>query len=218
MRIHQPRCFGAIQAHAEGGCALQSTDNYADGPHHEFLFLPAARSMKRSITLPGLLAPPLLFIALLISGCDDRAPGAAPDKGETPLPSPLPSIAADDFPMASGPRPSETADPEACRACHAAQVDSWSGSHHALANRPLSAGEDLPTFSPPGQVRAGGASYGMTEHGGTSAIRAREADGSEQEYPLVGVIGHTPVRQYLASLPGNRLQATSAIRDMANDR
>ena len=174
--------------------------------------------MKRSITLPGLLAPPLLFIALLISGCDDRAPGAAPDKGETPLTSPLPSIAADDFPMASGPRPSETADPEACRACHAAQVDSWSGSHHALANRPLSAREDLPTFSPPGQVRAGGASYGMTEHGGTFTIRAREADGSEQEYPLVGVIGHTPVRQYLASLPGNRLQATSAIRDMANDR
>src|SRR5690606_40288757 len=102
--------------------------------------------------------------------------------------------------------------------CHAAQVDSWSGTHHALANRPPSAREDLPTFSPPGQVRAGGASYGMTEHGGTFTIRAREADGSEQEYPLVGVIGHTPVRQYLASLPGNPLQPTSAIRDIANDR
>jgi len=58
----------------------------------------------------------------------------------------------------------------------------------------------------------------MEERDGAFVVRTLTTDGSVEEYPLVGVIGHTPVRQYLALLPGNRLQAISAIYDVSKDR
>jgi predicted CXXCH cytochrome family protein len=49
-------------------------------------------------------------------------------------------------------------------------------------------------------------------------LRVISGEGPPVEYALVGVIGETPIRQYLAHLPGNRFQTISASYDVINDQ
>ena len=44
-----------------------------------------------------------------------------------------------------------------------------------------------------------------------------DPNGPDLIYKLVGVIGEEPLRQYLALLPGNKLQTISATYDVEND-
>jgi len=60
--------------------------------------------------------------------------------------------------------------------------------------------------------------YEMAQIDDAFKLRVIAEDGSIEEYDLVGVIGETPLRQYLAHFPGNRFQTISATYDVLNDR
>ena len=156
----------------------------------------------------------LLLIGLLIAACDGsdrRADGAA-----TALPPPsLPEAA---FPLSTGGQLPGATDIATCAGCHATQVDEWSASHHAHANRPVSPELDGPAFTPAREVREAGVTYRMERRGDEFLVSVVADDGTAIEYPLVGVIGHTPIRQYLAQLTGNRFQALSALYHVEEDR
>jgi len=160
----------------------------------------------------------VLCLALLLAGCDNPAPVATPQTDSSAqqqaTAAPPPAV----MPASHDQQTLQNTGPQVCSGCHADQVAEWSGSHHALANRPVSAELDRAAFTPKRQLQESGVTYEMEERDGAFVVRTLTTDGSVEEYPLVGVIGHTPVRQYLALLPGNRLQAISAIYDVSKDR
>ena len=185
---------------------------------HAYSRQPLARPVKSPASVVGLRLWALLWVAILLGGCDGRGQDGDPDTHVAPVPS-TPSAATDvSFPLVSKPRPSTAADPETCRACHVAQVDDWSVSHHAGANRPVSVALDAHAFTPSRDVHESGVTYHLTRQEDRFLVRVEAEDGTVEDYPLVGVIGHTPVRQYLAQLPGNRFQALSALYAVEQDR
>jgi len=106
---------------------------------------------------------------------------------------------------------------EACVECHAEEVEQWKTSHHAKANRPTSMQLDARAFTPVRQIEESGVTYEMALNGTEFELRVLNPDGPDLTYKLVGVIGETPIRQYLAVLPGNKFQTISATYDVLND-
>lgn len=107
---------------------------------------------------------------------------------------------------------------EACVQCHADEVEAWQHSHHAKANRPISTELDALAFSPTRQIKESGVTYQLSQEKDEFVLTVLQADGTSSRYPLIGVIGETPLRQYLAKMPGNKLQTISATYDVINDR
>jgi tetratricopeptide (TPR) repeat protein len=107
--------------------------------------------------------------------------------------------------------------PQACAQCHEKEVAEWEGSHHAKANRPVSVERDRDAFHPPREIKESGVTYRMEEADGNFSLKVIDAAGKETSYVLAGVIGETPIRQYLAVFPGNRLQTISASYDVTED-
>lgn len=108
--------------------------------------------------------------------------------------------------------------PDACVSCHEQAVTDWRESHHAKANRPVSIRNDAAAFTPTRHVYESGVTYEMTLVEESFKLRVIDEGHVIEEYDLVGVIGETPIRQYLAHLPGNRFQTISATYDVINDR
>ncbi len=108
--------------------------------------------------------------------------------------------------------------PQACVACHAEEVADWEQSHHAKANRPVSIERDLAAFDPPREIQESGVTYRMEAVDGEFWLRVIDSGGVTTSYPLVGVIGETPLRQYLAALPGGKFQTISATYAVLEDR
>lgn len=109
---------------------------------------------------------------------------------------------------------------DACVECHADAVEKWKKSHHGLANRPVSAAKDRAAFTPARRVEESGVIYEMAEATpGKFIMRVLdpETEAVQETYDLVGVIGYTPLRQYLAHLPGDKFQTISATYDVLND-
>lgn len=108
--------------------------------------------------------------------------------------------------------------PQACVECHAQEVADWERSHHAKANRPVSPERDRAAFEPAREIQESGVTYRMERVDEAFWLRVIDADGATTSYPLVGVIGETPLRQYLAALPGGHFQTISATYDVLGDR
>jgi predicted CXXCH cytochrome family protein len=107
--------------------------------------------------------------------------------------------------------------PDACVNCHADEVEDWKRSHHAKANRPVSVERDRAAFTPTRWIKESGVTYQLVEENEAFYLRVIKEDGSTVSYDLVGVIGETPLRQYLAHTPGNKFQTISATYDVLND-
>ncbi|MFT4901747.1 MAG: Flp pilus assembly protein TadD [Lentimonas sp.] len=122
------------------------------------------------------------------------------------------------FPASHHPARLAKIGPDACVKCHEDEVADWKSSHHAKANRPVSLRLDLAAFTPARTIQESGVTYLLTETNGDFKMTVIHADGRELIYDLVGVIGETPLRQYLAHLPGNKFQTISASYDVINDR
>ncbi|MGC6455324.1 MAG: cytochrome c3 family protein [Coraliomargaritaceae bacterium] len=121
------------------------------------------------------------------------------------------------FPYSHDPARMQAIGAEACVECHADEVAAWKRSHHAKANRPLDPELDGPAFTPARVVEESGVIYRMREESGAFIMEVLEADAVRESYELVGVIGETPIRQYLALLPGNKVQTISATYNVLND-
>jgi len=128
------------------------------------------------------------------------------------------SYAPGTFAISHNPERQAKIGPEACVECHADAVADWKTSHHAKANRPVSVEIDRPAFTPARRIQESGVTYEMAETDGKFELRVLHDDGKIDTYDLVGVIGYTPLRQYLALLPGNKFQTISATYDVLEDR
>jgi hypothetical protein len=122
------------------------------------------------------------------------------------------------FPISHNPERQAKIGPEACVECHADAVADWKTSHHAKANRPVSVELDRAAFTPARRIKESGVTYEMAETDGKFELRVIHDDDSVDTYDMVGVIGYTPLRQYLAHLPGDKFQTISATYDALEDR
>ncbi len=100
-----------------------------------------------------------------------------------------------------------------CKDCHAREFEGWRTSHHGLAERPLRADLDRAAFGhaavfpdEPGKMEA-------RVREGIYEFVPMEGGGNGSPIPLVRVIGHDPLRQFLVEAPGGRLQATENAWD-----
>ncbi len=105
----------------------------------------------------------------------------------------------------------------ACRDCHQESFDEWLPSDHAHANRPVSLALDRAAFQPPREIAAPGETFAFSTAADRFWMSVHAESGSEERYELDGVIAVTPLRQYLARLPGGRWQSTSVAYDPAQD-
>lgn len=142
----------------------------------------------------------------------------SPEKGYTASEKPAATTSGGPFPFSHDVERQSTIGPEACVECHAEAVESWRKSHHAKANRPVSASKDRAAFVPAQRVEESGVIYEMTEQDGQFVMHVIDNEVITETYTLVGVIGETPLRQYLAKLPGNKLQTISATYDVINQK
>jgi predicted CXXCH cytochrome family protein len=145
--------------------------------------------------LPLILTAACL-LPLAIAGCGQS--GDSPPGGE----------AADIRDQFHAP-PAAHADPEACRACHQAETEAWEGSHHHLANAPLTEEDHARFRRDPGGLLA---QRGMTWKYPSAPPVMLQEDGLPA-YPVVGTIGLTPLVQYLLEAPDGRLQTHDVAWD-----
>jgi tetratricopeptide (TPR) repeat protein len=107
---------------------------------------------------------------------------------------------------------------DSCRDCHREAYDEWARSHHGLAERPVRADLDDDALS---RAPSAGLTSGPAGRAPGSAtplphrIAARGLSGEVQALPVVGVIGHAPLRQYLVPSKGGRWQALQTAFDPA---
>lgn len=107
-------------------------------------------------------------------------------------------------------------DPEslACAACHPAIFDQWAGSQHANANRLVSDALDRAAFDPPTRVAHGSFVTTMKRSGRDAFdFLTVHSNGAPETFRAEAVIGITPLRQYLVTYPGGRLQTMDMSYD-----
>jgi predicted CXXCH cytochrome family protein len=101
---------------------------------------------------------------------------------------------------------------QACAGCHAAEFDTWKGSHHALAMQPVTAGNVLGDFSG-AQIEHFGITTTFFRDGDKFIVRTDGPHGALHEYPIAYTFGVYPLQQYLIATPGGRLQALGIAWD-----
>ncbi len=104
-----------------------------------------------------------------------------------------------------------------CAACHRAEFDAWTGSHHDLAMQVATAETVLGDFD----------DAVFTHHGVTSRffrrgdrffVNTEGPDGTPDDFELTHTLGVEPLQQYLAPFPGGRLQSLPIAWDTARNR
>ena len=101
-----------------------------------------------------------------------------------------------------------------CRECHAEAANKWVNSNHGLAERKFSPAMDKMAFSPKQTfVHRKDVSAAFLNDAGQPEINTRGPDNQKHNYPIERIIGNNPLRQFLISAPGNRLQACDVSFD-----
>jgi tetratricopeptide (TPR) repeat protein len=101
---------------------------------------------------------------------------------------------------------------ESCASCHAAEIDQWRGSQHALAMQHASESSVLGDFGESTFSYADIESRFFRRDGGFW-IRTDGPDGKLADFEVKYTFGVAPLQQYLVELPGGRLQAVSIAWD-----
>jgi len=102
---------------------------------------------------------------------------------------------------------------ESCRDCHRADYDLWKTSHHALAERPLSAATDQIAFNPSRSLKHGSETTTFQATNGQYQIVTLGIDSNRQPFRVERVFGHAPLVQFLTPFPGGRYQVHEASYD-----
>lgn len=100
-----------------------------------------------------------------------------------------------------------------CRDCHPTQHAAWESSHHGLAERPVTESMDRGAFDPARRFAHGTQTTDVSWKDGGAYVEADGADGIRKPLPVVRVIGHDPLRQFLVAFPGGRFQTLEASWD-----
>jgi predicted CXXCH cytochrome family protein len=102
-----------------------------------------------------------------------------------------------------------------CRSCHEDIFKSWSGSHHALAHRPVDARADADAFVPARDVTVNAVDYRLEWKDGKPAFAEKRGPAPADHYIAEFVLGHTPLRQYVVPAGNGRYQAAELTFDPA---
>ncbi len=102
-----------------------------------------------------------------------------------------------------------------CRDCHADVYKAWSGSHHALAHRPVDAQKDADAFAPGRDVTVNDIAYRLEWKDGNPSFTERRNGAVTDAYTAEFVLGHTPLRQYVVPAGDGRYQAAELTFDPA---
>jgi tetratricopeptide (TPR) repeat protein len=113
-------------------------------------------------------------------------------------------------------------DEAVCAACHAAEAEAWSRSHHALAMQPATLDTVLGDFADTTfEDESGRTRFFRVEPSGEEArwpdagfrVETTGPDGRPGVFAVPYVFGVEPLQQVLLALPGGRLQALSVAWD-----
>lgn len=100
-----------------------------------------------------------------------------------------------------------------CLECHATEHGAWHGSNHGLAERPVDESLDRTAFDPGRSFAHGSQTTVVAWNEGKPTVQADGLGGTRDPLPVVRVIGHDPLRQFLVEAPGGRLQTLEASWD-----
>lgn len=100
-----------------------------------------------------------------------------------------------------------------CRECHEDVHKAWSGSHHALAHRPVNAAKDAEAFTPGGPVKVNDIEYQLEWKDGKPTFLERRNGQQTDVYTAEFVLGHTPLVQYVVPSGSGRFQAADLTYD-----
>jgi predicted CXXCH cytochrome family protein len=100
-----------------------------------------------------------------------------------------------------------------CKTCHAKEYESWSKSHHGLAERPVDAAIDKAAFVPTRTFKHGTQESTVRATGDRFEVVTQGYETKPTAYPVERVIGVDPLRQFLTPAPGGRLQTLEASYD-----
>jgi predicted CXXCH cytochrome family protein len=139
--------------------------------------------MRRISPLPAAAAACIL----LLSGCGERT--ATPPVSD-PTPATVPQFVGS----------------TACRDCHSAEFDDWTGSDHQRAMQIASDDTVLGDFSG-AEFKYFGETTRFYRENGQFMIRTESADGTADTFRVSGTFGVTPLQQYLIDFPDGRKQA-----------
>ena len=101
---------------------------------------------------------------------------------------------------------------EVCSGCHAAQAQSWKGSHHAMAMLKATAATVRGDFSG-AQFEHFGVTSIFFRDGDKFMVRTDGPDGALHDYAIAYTFGIYPLQQYLIAMSGGRLQALGIAWD-----
>ena len=93
-----------------------------------------------------------------------------------------------------------------CSGCHAAQAQAWAGSHHQRALQPASLANATSAPFAGETAQAGSAQATFLSEAGVRTVRADDARGRIQDYPVGWVMGVWPLQQFLTVLPDGAWQ------------
>ncbi|HSH17411.1 MAG TPA: multiheme c-type cytochrome, partial [Verrucomicrobiae bacterium] len=99
-----------------------------------------------------------------------------------------------------------------CLECHRERHHAWLQSNHALAEREPSDALDRAAFDPPREFQHGSQVSAARVEGEQMVVRALGPGNEPRDLPVVRVIGHDPLRQFLVDI-GGRLQTLEASYD-----
>jgi tetratricopeptide (TPR) repeat protein len=160
-----------------------------------------AKGIVRMAVLFGSFAALIFFLIQVLSRKKDL-----PD--EASLRS-APSTAADGTTTRTAPYAGSLV----CRDCHREKYDSWSTSHHALAERPIRLDVDNAAFEPARSFEHGGESTRVALIGGKPEIQTLGFGGKLEGYAPTRVLGVFPLRQFIVMTRDGRDQALPAAFD-----
>ncbi len=101
----------------------------------------------------------------------------------------------------------------ACKACHAAEFDKWTGSHHGLAERPVTTEADKAAFDPPKTFHHGTQTTTVQWQNGGAEITTPGFDNKTAAYHVERVIGTDPLEQFLINGANGRVHTMEATWD-----
>jgi tetratricopeptide repeat protein/doubled CXXCH motif protein/cytochrome c554/c'-like protein len=99
-----------------------------------------------------------------------------------------------------------------CRSCHPRDSQAWQSSQHALAMQVARQGTVLGNFNET-QLTYANVTSTFSRRDGKFLVRTDGPNGALQDFELKYTFGVYPLQQYLAELPGGRLQALSIAWD-----
>lgn len=100
-----------------------------------------------------------------------------------------------------------------CKGCHEEAYETWSKSHHGMAERLPDATHDETAFAPPRMFHHATQQTTTRKSNGTYQVVTAGLISTQEVFAVERIIGHAPLRQMLTPVSGGRWQVTEAAFD-----